>query len=118
MWDLGTQEFDATGVVEPVEVWSQTADGRRVRTGEQEVSADGFPLWQVGITRLVQTRFGGMQDESMLVRVPARTMPTVVRHQGVKFAGVVLDAYVSNSKLRWSLSATSVQGSTAAPADK
>ena len=99
----------ATGIVEPVTEWMETADGKRRPSDVQATSDNGQPLWQIEILRTV-SRFGRQATETARVTVPSSTEPTITSLRPVPFQGLEVDFYGTKSGgVRESWSATGIE---------
>jgi len=88
--------FDATGIVEPRESWTEGADGKRSRSGQQERNKDGVPTWNVGVTRPV-VEWGRVTEKISTVVVPSPAKPAVKRHQRIRFKNLTVEVRVNRS---------------------
>jgi hypothetical protein len=92
--DSNRQQMMATGVVEPVNEWIETADGKR-RPGEVQARHEdtGAPLWGVEVV-YQSVSWGRVSTESVKVTVPAREMPAPSLFSPIKFADLVASVRV------------------------
>lgn len=114
MYPIDSTRFQArgTGVVAPTPVWSKADDGRISRTGAQETSESGVPLWDVEIV-FKKTVWGQEKTENVSVTIPSATEPSVPEFAPLQFDQLTADFYVSKNALRHRFSA---QGIATAPA--
>ncbi|MBE1878777.1 hypothetical protein [Myceligenerans pegani] len=92
--DSSRQQMAATGVVEAMPEWVETADGKR-RPGENQArhEATGLPLW--GVEVLYQTEsWGRVSTETVKVAVPAMTEPAPGMFRPIVFEGLTANARV------------------------
>lgn len=114
--DTNVFHLMGTGNVNPVLQWIETADGKRRPGDVQEVDDKGVPMWEVECLRSVD-KFGKAVTESVSVRVPHPSEPTVKAYAAVPFDGLSVDFFVSKGQGReaWRASGLSASGS-ASPA--
>lgn len=95
--DSGRQPMTATGIVEPVREWTETADGKRrpseVQAREPET---GMPLWGVEVL-YVQTSFGRESTVTARVTVPAAERPAPAKLTPIGFTGLVMEARINKT---------------------
>lgn len=91
--------MEATGVVKPVSVFEQDANGRWKNTGRQETNNAGVPLWEVGVSWLGADRYGEIENLTYEVIVASRTQPVVGRNHPVAFEGLTLGYYLNRNKM-------------------
>ena len=92
--DSNRQQMAATGVVEAMPEWVETAEGKR-RPGENQARQveTGLPLW--GVEVLYQTEsWGRVSTETVKVTVPAMEQPDPGMFKPIVFAGLVANARV------------------------
>jgi hypothetical protein len=87
--DSNRQQMVATGVVEPVMEWVETAEGKR-RPGDVQARHEdtGAPLWGVEVV-YQSASWGRVSTESVKVTVPAREMPAPSMFTPIKFDELV-----------------------------
>ncbi|MFD6138873.1 hypothetical protein [Promicromonospora sp. NPDC060271] len=92
--DSNRQQMMATGVVEPVNEWIETADGKR-RPGDIQARDEntGAPLWGVEVV-YQSVSWGRVSTESVKVTVPAREMPAPSLFSPIKFEDLVASVRV------------------------
>ena len=89
--DSTQQSMTATGIVETVQEWEETADGRRRPSDKQARNEDtGMPLWAVEVL-YVQTSFGRKSTVTARVIVDSIDEPKAVPLTPVTFAGLRVD---------------------------
>lgn len=116
--DSSKQKMMATGVVEPVMEWIETADGKR-RPGETQArhAETGAPLW--GVEVLYQTEaWGKVSTVTVKVTVPSREMPAPSEFTPIQFADLVASVRVDrrNNGLSTSWEASGIAGAAGAKA--
>ncbi|MBO0609352.1 hypothetical protein [Myceligenerans salitolerans] len=102
--DSSRQQMAATGVVEAVREWVETADGKR-RPGENQARHEGtgLPLW--GVEVLYQTEsWGRVSTETVKVTVPAMTEPAPGMFRPIVFEGLTANARVDRRSQALSVS--------------
>jgi len=82
-YQLSDTTFDATGIVSVRESWIEV-DGKRQRSGQPELNADGLPLFEVGTTRPAK-EWDRVVKKLAPVVVPSATKPQMKRHKRLKF---------------------------------
>ncbi|MCF4123223.1 hypothetical protein L1785_19825 [Antribacter sp. KLBMP9083] len=92
--DSSRQQMVATGVVEPVMEWIETADGKR-RPGDSQARHEdtGAPLWGVEVVYQSES-WGRVSTESVKVTVPAREMPAPSLFTPIQFNDLVASVRV------------------------
>ena len=108
--DSNRQQMVATGVVEPVMEWVETAEGKR-RPGDNQARQDGtgLPLWGVEVVYQSES-WGRVSTESVKVTVPALEMPAPSLFTPIQFNDLVASVRVDrrNNGLSTSWEAGSV----------
>ncbi|MCF4121750.1 hypothetical protein L1785_12225 [Antribacter sp. KLBMP9083] len=114
--DSNRQKMMATGVVEPVMEWIETADGKR-RPGETQArhAESGAPLWGVEVVYQSES-WGRVSTESVKVTVPAREMPAPSMFTPIQFDGLVASVRIDrrNNGLSTSWEASGIAGAAGA----
>lgn len=92
--DSNRQQMVATGVVEPVMEWVETAEGKR-RPGDNQARQDGtgLPLWGVEVVYQSES-WGRVSTESVKVTVPAMEMPAPSLFTPIQFNDLVASVRV------------------------
>ena len=92
--DSNRQQMVATGVVEPVMEWVETADGKR-RPGDNQAREQdtGLPLWGVEVVYQSES-WGRVSTESVKVTVPAQAMPAPSLFTPIQFNDLVASVRV------------------------
>ncbi|PUB28591.1 hypothetical protein C8K30_1037 [Promicromonospora sp. AC04] len=92
--DSNRQQMVATGVVEPVMEWVETAEGKR-RPGDNQARQDGtgLPLWGVEVVYQSES-WGRVSTESVKVTVPAMEMPAPSLFTPIQFSDLVASVRV------------------------
>jgi len=92
--DSNRQQMVATGVVEPVMEWVETAEGKR-RPGDNQARQDGtgLPLWGVEVVYQSES-WGRVSTESVKVTVPAMEMPAPSLFTPIQFRDLVASVRV------------------------
>ncbi|GHH80419.1 hypothetical protein [Promicromonospora soli] len=92
--DSNRQAMVATGVVEPVMEWIETADGKR-RPGDNQARQEGsgLPLWGVEVVYQSES-WGRVSTESVKVTVPAQAMPAPSLFTPIQFNDLVASVRV------------------------
>lgn len=86
--DSTQQSMTATGIVEAVKEWEETADGRRRPSDKQARNEDtGMPLWAVEVL-YVQTSFGRRSTVTARVIVDSIDEPKAVPLTAITFGGL------------------------------
>ena len=97
--DTNVFRLMGTGNVSPVLEWIETADGKRRPGDVQEVNEQGAPMWEVECLRSVE-KFGKSVTESVSVRVPHASEPSIKAYAPVPFDGLSVDFFVSKGQGR------------------
>jgi hypothetical protein len=92
--DSNRQSMLATGVVEPVMEWVETAEGKR-RPGDNQARQEGtgLPLWGVEVVYQSES-WGRVSTESVKVTVPAMEMPAPSLFTPIQFNDLVASVRV------------------------
>lgn len=92
--DSNRQAMVATGVVEPVMEWVETAEGKR-RPGENQARQEGsgLPLWGVEVVYQSES-WGRVSTESVKVTVPSQGMPAPSLFSPIQFEDLVASVRV------------------------
>ncbi|MFI2105472.1 hypothetical protein ACH436_19420 [Isoptericola sp. NPDC019693] len=110
--DSKRQEMVATGVVEPVMEWVETAEGKR-RPGDVQARAEasGLPLWGVEVAYQSED-WGRVSTKTTKVTVPSQTPPAPSTFSPIAFGDLVAHARVDrrNGVLSESWEAGSIDG--------
>ena len=86
--DSTQQSMTATGIVEAVQEWEETAEGRRRPSDKQARNEDtGMPLCAVEVL-YVQTSFGRKSTVTARVIVDSIDEPKAVPHTPITFGGL------------------------------
>lgn len=95
--DSDRQTMTATGIVEPVQEWEETADGRR-RPSEKQARNEntGMPLWTVEVI-YVQTSYGRKSTVTAKVVVDSPDEPRPAPLAAVKFVGLAVELRVNKA---------------------
>ena len=102
-----------TGNVSPVFEWIEVEDGKRRPGKEQERDDKGVPIWEVECLRSVE-KFGKSVTESVSVRVPHPSEPSIKAYAPVPFDGLSVDFFVSKGQGREAWRASGFASSGAA----
>lgn len=95
--DSAHQLMTATGIVEAVNEWEETADGRRRPSDKQARNADtGMPLWAVEVL-YVQTAFGRQSTVTAKVAVDSVDEPKPTPLAGITFRGLRVEVRVNKT---------------------
>ncbi|WP_129782865.1 hypothetical protein [Promicromonospora panici] len=116
--DSNRQQMVATGVVEPVMEWVETAEGKR-RPGDNQARQEntGLPLWGVEVVYQSES-WGRVSTESVKVTVPAMQMPAPSLFTPIQFedlvASVRVDRRSGGLTTSWEAAAIAQMADTAA----
>lgn len=116
--DSSRQPMIATGIVEPVMEWMETADGGRRPSETQARDEDtGMPLWAVEVL-YVQTSFGRESSVTARVTLGAEVKPEPVRLQPIGFTGLHAEVRLNKAKAlveSWTAEAIAENGKQTPP---
>ena len=119
--DSSKQPMTATGIVEPVREWTETADGKRRPSDKQARNEDtGMPLWGVEVL-YTQTNYGRKSTVTAKVTVDAPEEPKPGPLSAISFGGLRVEVRVRGGGLIESWTADSVTDpgkSTARPSSE
>lgn len=91
------QPMTATGIVEQVMVWEETAEGRRRPTDRQAHNEEtGMPLWAVEVL-YVQTSFGRKSSVTAKVVVDSVEEPKPAPLTSITFGGLRVEVRVTKA---------------------
>lgn len=97
--DTNVFHLMGTGNVNPVLEWIEIAPRKRRPGDVQEVDDKGVPMWEVECLRFME-RFGKSVSETVSVRVPHPTEPSIKQYAPVPFHGLAVDFYVKQGQGR------------------
>lgn len=91
--DSARQPMIATGIVNPVDEF-EGEKGSRKRTGNQEKTGDGVPVWSVEVSYVTEA-FGKQATATAGVTVPAAEKPEPAPFSPIEFAGLQVRSWVN-----------------------